>query len=83
MNCNISLPGFNIGDKVALGHLIDTDLPGQSYIRLISTNGLSARTKYVALSYCWGRRHTGERTTNQSSGRTMDGIPIAELLHTI
>jgi hypothetical protein len=83
MNCNLSLPGLNIGDKVAPGRLIDTGLPGQSKIRLILTNGLPARTKYVALSYCWGRHHTGERTTNQSIGRMMEGVSIAELSQTI
>lgn len=37
----------------------------------------------MALSYCWGKHHTGERTTNRTVGRMMEGIAIAELSQTI
>ncbi|ORY60938.1 heterokaryon incompatibility protein-domain-containing protein [Pseudomassariella vexata] len=78
--CNHPLPGQQIR-CLAPKRLVYVGLTGQSHVRLITLDGTSC--KYVALSYCWGRKHTGMITTDDSLGQMQDGVELALFSRTI
>ncbi len=80
--CNSASPWLTSGDAVGPARLLHVGLPGQPVIKLVQTNG--RRLKYVALSYCWGDKHSGRLTTNKTIGRmTTRGVSLARLSQTI
>ncbi|KAK2764993.1 hypothetical protein FQN54_008692 [Arachnomyces sp. PD_36] len=69
-------------DAALPSRLLDVGTSDDSVIKLINC-APNLRSKYVSLSYCWGRSSTATTTTRDSYSARTSGIPMSDLPRTL
>ncbi|KAI0011862.1 HET-domain-containing protein [Xylariaceae sp. FL0662B] len=84
--CNLRFSTSQPPNETTPKRLIHVGKCGQADARLVDARPIMAggsQARYVALSYCWGRNHTGIITTDDNVNQMMRGFRLTQVSNSI